>query len=260
MKKVGEMINIINSISNTEDHEKAVDKFLEILSESMTDSELEMFNELLIEAIDLSETYELILEENLLENYGGSVAMTAPKWIAAGGSASLLAWNKVTEMLDFNDRTIGYKKAISAWKDWEMSIHGLSRLKAIPGKNLSEIVKKRFKKELDAENLRDMQIIFEPNRNRFKYFNVMNKDMSSHNHSLQYLNKVADEYKELTGKSIGDFIINRSIKEFKGIMIDNVGKFSDDPKAKGAYMTQKLLSEFVKRAYFIIKSYKKKKK
>ena len=258
MKKICDIINVLNEIDDNDDYNNAIGEFLEILNENFNDDELEVFNELLEEAIEISETYDTIPEESLMESHGGSVAITAPKWVAAGGSTALLQWNKITEALYKKYGKIVYKNALSAWKDWEMTIHARGRLKAQEGLNLEQTVKKRFQKEIKNEKVAKMKLIFSPNTNRVMYFDIKNRDMSLYNHSIQYLNKVSDEYKKLSKRTLGESVLSRSLHEKKSILIDDVAKFSDDPKAKGVFITQEFLSEFVKRIYFALKSYKKK--
>lgn len=259
MKKISEYINAIVKIKNKKDFEKAIDDFVSILDENFNNNELEIFNELLQEAMEISEVFSTLDNEDLMESHGGTVNIPAPKWIAAGGSESLLQWNKITEALKKMTGNVNYRKAISEWKDWEMTIHSNRRIKAQEGVNLEDIVRKRFANELLDEGKKQIKLIYEPAEMKIRLLDGKNRDMSDYNHSTQYLNSIVKKYNGFFKGGFAKGIIDRIAAERKGTKITNLKKISKDPHSRGVITTQKTLSEFVKRVYHSIKNKEKKK-
>lgn len=260
MKNVSSYINAIVKINDKKEFDNAINDFLYILEENYNELELGIFSELLEEAIEMSETLDTLDSDNLMESYGGSVNIPAPKWIAAGGSAALLQWNKITESLSKTTGNIDYRKAISAWKDWEMTIHASRRIKASRGVNLEDIVKKRFVNELTNESNKQIKLVYEPAEMKIRLLDGKNRDMSDYNHSTQYLNSIIKKYNSFFTGGFSKGIIGRIAREKKGTIIAEMKHLSKDPHSRGVITTQDTLSEFVKRVYHSIKNKEKKKK
>lgn len=238
---------------------KKTNKLLNILEDR--------FNEdtLLIIKNDIEYILEDIKFSNIIES---NVIIPPPEWISIGGIISVNKWNEICNKMkgDFN-----YHEALTMWKDWEAKYHKKERLKADGKIPMKDIVKERFKEELEADSNREY-ILITKNDNEEKsglsyneipiyFYDKNSKIPIDFNSSLLFFKKNIKEYLKLTGRNM---IYNAIVKLIHEKKVDQLSdnelkKIENKKDLIGVIISDNVLQEIMKRYYHALKSYRNKK-
>jgi len=247
----------LSAIKDKDIFVEELDKFIKLLDKNLTNKELGIIVNL------LENDYNEEVDELLLEDLNMTVRVAPPHWIAVSGSIGLSKWDEISQAYTSSSGKVDYHKSISKWKDWEALYHNKPRLKASKRMKMVDLVKERFKDDLNNDG--NKKIIMIINKNKLNSLTILDKDGEQFGYihsNAKYLNDIAIEYNKLTKRNMLKGLLETAVKEKKAKELSQkrLSQLKLEPnKYIGIITTEKVFKEFTSRTYYALKYYSEKK-
>ena len=256
--KIDKYIYMLLLENNNSNFVKKTAKLLDILENKFDENILSIIKN------DVEYIIEDIKFSNIVES---NVIIPPPEWIAIGGIISVNKWNEICNKMagSFN-----YHEALTKWKDWEAKYHKKERLKADGKTPMKELVKERFKDELEADSSREYILMTKIDNEEkstlsektipIYFYDKESKIPIDFNSSLLFFKKNIKEYLKLTGRNMIHNAIVKLINENKVKQLSNseIKKLENKDNLIGVVISDSALQEIMKRYYHALKSYRNK--